>query len=305
MSAYAPHKEPGRPRPESIRGPGAARLLGRRRFIQATTLAAFALAARAETKREELIDTNVWLGRWPIRHLPLADPAALSAKLSKNGVTKAWASSLDGLLHKDTASVNARLADACRAFPIFEPFGVINPALPRWEADIAACAALKMRGIRLVPAYHGMRLDDPRFLAALQLATAQKLAVQIALVMEDERTQNPLMRVAPVDVSPLPKTLAAVPGARVMLLNWLRSMAGKPVQLALAGTSVVFDLAMLEGIAGIEATLEDLPLERLCFGSYAPVFYHEAATLKLQESELSATQLTAITHANAQRFLSA
>jgi predicted TIM-barrel fold metal-dependent hydrolase len=279
-------------------------MLPRRRFIQATTLAAAALAARAESK-PELIDTNVWLGRWPIRNLPLADPAALSAKLTKNGVTRAWASSLDGLLHKDIAGVNARLADACRAFPIFEPFGVINPTLPRWEADVAACAALKMRGIRLVPAYHGTKLDDPRFIAALRLATAQKLAVQIALVMEDERTQNPLMRVPPIDVSPLPKTLAAVPGARVMLLNWLRSMAGKPVQLALAGTNVVFDLAMLEGIAGIEATLEDMPLERLCFGSYAPVFYHEAATLKLQESELSAAQLTAITHANAQRFLSA
>lgn len=74
---------------------------------------------------------------------------------------------------------------------------------------------------------------------------------------------------------------------------------------ALAGTNVVFDLAMLEGLAGIEAALEDMPLERLCFGSYAPIFYHEAATLKLQESELSAAQLTAITHANAERFLSA
>ena len=62
---------------------------------------------------------------------------------------------------------------------------------------------------------------------------------------------------------------------------------------------------MLEGIAGIEATLEELPLERLCFGSYAPIFYHESATLKLQESTLDEAQLTAITHVNARRFLAA
>lgn len=281
-------------------------MLPRRRFLQATTLAATAIAARAESKREELIDTNVWLGRWPIRDLPLAsDPSRLAAKLNRLGVTQAWASSLDGLLHKDIGSVNARLAEICRAFPVFVPFGVTNPAALGWEADVARCVALKMPGIRLLPAYHGYKLDDPRFVEALKLATVQKLAVQISLVMEDERTQNPLLRAPVVDISPLPKTLAAIPGARVMLLNWLRSMAGKPVQLALAGTNVLFDIGMLEGIAGIEATLEDMPLERLCFGSYAPVFYPEAAHLKLKESELNAAQLGAITHANAQRFLSA
>lgn len=273
-------------------------MIARRRFIQ-TTLAAAALTARAESK-SELIDTNVWLGRWPIRNLPLADPAALAAKLAKNGVTKAWASSLDGLLHKDIASVNARLADACRAFPIFEPVGIINPTLPRWEADVAS---LKMRAIRLLPAYHGYKLDDPRFIEVLKLATERKLAVQLSLVMEDERTQNPLLRAPVVDISPLPKSLAAAPGVRVMVLNWLRSMAGKPVLLALAGTNVVFDIAMLEGIAGIESALDDLKIERLCFGSYAPVFYHEAAKLKLQESELGAEQSAAIAHGNAARFL--
>lgn len=278
-------------------------MLPRRRFIQ-TTLAAAALTARAEVKAE-LIDVNVWLGRWPIRHLPLAEPVALAAKLAKNGVTRAWASSLDGVLHKDIGSVNTRLAETCRAFPIFEPVGVVNPTLPRWEDDMAACAVAKMRAIRLIPAYHGYALDDPRFVEVLKLATAQRLAVQIALLLEDVRTQNRLLTAPAPDISPLARTLEAAPGARVMLLNWLRSMAGKPVLLALAGTKVMFDLALLEGIAGIEATLEDMPLERLCFGSYAPVFYHEAAKLKLQESELSAAQLTAITHANAQRFLAA
>lgn len=278
-------------------------MLPRRRFIQAT-LATAALAARAQA-HDELIDTNVWLGRWPIRHLPLAEPAALAAKLAKNGVTRAWASSLDGVLHKDIGGVNARLAETCRAFPIFEPVGVVNPTLPRWEADIAACAAATMRSIRLIPAYHGYTLDDARFAEVLKLATAQRLGVQVTLMLEDVRTQNRLLTAPTPDISPLAKALEAAPGARVMLLNWLRSMAGKPVLLALRGTSVMFDIALLEGIAGIEATLEDMPIERLCFGSYAPVFYHEAAKLKLQESELTAAQLDAITHANARRFLAA
>lgn len=280
-----------------------------RRDFFFTTFAATAAAAlplRGKPAPAQLIDTNVWLGRWPIRDLPLAsDPAALAAKLKSNGVTSAWASSLDGLMHKDIAGVNSRLVEACHALPVFEPFGAVNLTLPRWEADVAACAGHKMRGIRLVPAYHGYKLDDARFLEVLKLATSLKLVVQIAAILEDERTQNPLMRVPPVNITPLAKAMASAPGARVMLLNWLNITAGKPVLFTLANTGVLFDIAMLEGIAGIEAALESVAVERLCFGSYAPVFYHEAAKLKLQESDLSDAQLAALTHENVQRFMSA
>ena len=137
----------------------------------------------------------------------------------------------------------------------------------------------------------------------LKLATSHRLAVQIAVSLEDERTQNALLRVPPVDIAPLPHALEAAPGARVMLLNWPHVDAGKPVLMTMQKSGVFLDIAMLEGIAGIEAALEEFPVERLCFGSYAPVFYFESAKLKLRESALSDAQLDAITHTNAQRFL--
>ena len=285
--------------------------LPRRDFLAlvASLLAAGAIARppRSEPRKTALIDTNVWLGQWPIRRLPLDVPAALAAKLTQDGVSRAWVSSFDGMLHKDIGAVNARLAEECRRFPIFEPFGAVNLSLPRWEADVEACATQhRMRGLRLIPGYHGYKLDDPRFAELLKLATAHKLAVQIAVSLEDERTQNPLMRVPPVDIAPLPAILEAIPGARVMLLNWPHVAAGKPVLLTVQKSGVFVDIAMLEGIAGLEATLEEFPVERLCFGSYAPVFYFESAKLKLQESALTDAQLDAITQTNLpQRFLGA
>ena len=285
------------PRRDFLRGALAASLLAGRTSSP---------AAPAEPRKTTLIDTNAWLDPWPIRRLRLEDPAALAAKLQQNDVRHAWVSSFDGILHKDIGGVNARLAETCRRFPIFEPFGLINLSLPRWEADVEACAQKhRMRGLRLLPGYHGYKLDDPRFAALLKLATEHRLAVQIAAMLEDERTQNPLLRVPPVDITPLPSLLAAVSGARVMLLNWPRVSGGKPLLLALQKTSVLLDVAMVEGIEGVAGVLDDFPVAQLCFGSYAPVFYFESAQLKLRESALTDVQLDAITQANAQRFLGA
>jgi hypothetical protein len=137
----------------------------------------------------------------------------------------------------------------------------------------------------------------------LKLATSHGLAIQLVLLLEDERTQGRLLRAPAPKLDGLPKALQAVAGARVMVINWQRAMAGKPVLMALEGANLLFDIAMLEGITGITFALEQLPVEHLCFGSYAPVFYHEAAKLKLQESELNDAQMQAITHGNAERFL--
>jgi hypothetical protein len=287
------------PRRDFLRGALAASLL-----VRSVTHTNAADLEEHDEHEPALIDTNAWLGAWPIRHLPLAEPEALAKKLTAGGVTRAWVSSLDGVLQKDIGGVNERLAATCAGSKLFEPFGIVNPALPNWEADVTACAEQHhMRGIRLIPSYHGYKLDDPRFVDLLKLATEHRVAVQIALILEDDRTQNAAWRVPAVDVSPLPHALEAVPGARVMVLNWTRVIAGKPVALALQGTSILFDIAMMEGIAGIETTLAELPVERLCFGSYAPVFYFESAKLKLHESDLTKDQLRSITDTNAQRFL--
>jgi hypothetical protein len=287
--------------------------LTRRKILHSAAMG-FALGAIETSRSEEttsrissspaITDTNVFLDQWPIRHLPLAEPTALAVKLKSQCVTEAWAGSLDALFHKDLAEVNSRTTETCAQHSIFKPIGAVNLSLPRWEDDIEHCATKhRMRGIRLHPNYHSYKLDDPRFVELLKLATSHKLFVQIAFVMEDERTQHPLLRVAPIDISPLPKALESVPGARVMLCNWTRSSGGKPTLTLLKNTDVMFDVAQVEGILGIETLLEELPLDRIVFGSYAPVFYFEAAKLKLQESALDEKQLAAITHENAARFI--
>jgi hypothetical protein len=252
-----------------------------------------------------LIDANVTLSRWPCRRLPLDETPALVARLRSQGVKQAWAGSFDGLLHKDIASVNARLAEDCRknGRGLLVPFGSVNPVLPAWEDDLRRCQEEhKMPGIRLHPNYQGYKLDDPAFAKLLDLASEHGLIVQLVVTMEDERTQHSLMRVPHVDVAPLLALLASRSNSRIVLLNWSRGVSSAlAAKLSTAG-QVYFDVATLEGVGGVANLLKQVPVDRVVFGSHAPFFYLESAVLKLKESALSETQATSIRSGNARRL---
>lgn len=252
-----------------------------------------------------IIDTNVYLSRWPCRRLPHDETPQLVAKLRESNVAQAWVSNFDALLHKDIASVNSRLADECRQHDaeLLVPIGAVNPTLPDWQDDVRRCREIHgMRGLRLHPNYHGYTLKDPRFAELLELASEHSLMVQIAVKMEDERTQHPLLRVQDVDVEPLLDLAAKYPKLPIVLLNSLRTVRSDVLDGLVSAGNVYVEHSMLEGVGGVARLLKTLPVERLLFGSYFPFFYFESALLKLRESELANFQIAAISRNNASQL---
>jgi predicted TIM-barrel fold metal-dependent hydrolase len=221
-------------------------------------------------------------------------------------VAQAWAGSFDGVLHRDIAGVNIRLVRACRDFGqgILIPFGSINPKLPDWQEDVRRCQEEHhMPGIRLHPNYHGYTLDDPVFVELLKLATTRRLIVQLALCMEDVRTQHPLMRVPPVDITPLPNVVKSTPGLRLELLNCTSNIDRKQYEAALGAGDVYTETSMVEGVAGIARYIRSVRQARVLFGSYYPFFDFESALLKMQESGLDEASQKAICEDNARRLI--
>jgi uncharacterized protein len=253
-----------------------------------------------------ITDVNVSLSRWPTRRVPCDEPPRFVERLRACGVTQAWAGSFDGLLHKDVGGVNLRLAAECRQHPdgLLQPFGTVNPLLPDWREELRRCHEVHhMPGIRLHPNYHGYQLDNPVFAELLKLAAERGLIVQLALRMEDPRMQHPLLRVADVDVKPLPAVVAALPQLQLVLLNAMPALPNDTLA-ALVGTGrVCIEIATLEGVGGIAGLLARVPLDQVLFGSHFPYFILESAVLKLRESALSPVQLNAITCENARRVL--
>lgn len=291
----------------------SANALDRRAFLK-TTLAAAGAAAVGGTgpvravasPSDGLIDVNVNLSHWPLRRVRYDDTAGLAAMLARQGVAQAWAGSFDGLLHKDLASVNARLADECRRAGggRLVPFGSVNPKLPDWEEDLRRCVEVhRMPGIRLHPNYHGYALDDPDFGRLLRMAGDRGLIVQLALIMEDRRMMHPLLQVEPTDAAPLPEVLKRNPGLRLVLLNGLRTLTARLLGQLMTAGEVYVDIAMLDGVHGVADLLTKAPANRVLFGSYAPLFTFEAAPLKLRETPLGEDVLKAVRFENARRLL--
>lgn len=251
------------------------------------------------------IDTNVTLFPWPGRRLPHDELPSLLGVLERHGITQAWVGTFEGILQRDVRSVNARLAEACRASGgRCLGFGSVNPTLPDWEEDLRRCHEVhRMPGVRINPNYHGYTLADPLFQRLLALAAERRMLVQIVCLIEDTRTQNPLLRVPDVDLAPLPEVLKAVPSARVLLLN-----AGKfvdaPVFRPLAQLpQVTVETARVEGVGGVGRLARRLDPGRVVFGSHAPFFIYESAVIKLFESNLTEAEIRTLVDEGPRRLL--
>jgi len=290
----------------------------RRQFLSlgAAGLAAGSfLTAQAQAQNEEparspeptrLIDTNVYLDRWPFRRIRNDEPQGLVAMLRQQGVVQAWAGSFSGVFYKDLGAVNRSLAETCRRHGdgLLVPFGSVNPKFPDWEEELRRCVEVhRMPGIRLHPNYHGYTLDDPDFVRLMNLANERQLIVQLVPWLEDDRHHHPQMPIASLDLAPLPELLAKLPELKLILLNGFRSV-GKDVLIeVLKLPNVTCDFALLDVINGLEDLLEKAPAERICFGSYSPMFYFESAKLKMAETVLTQSQLDALCYQNAEKLL--
>lgn len=251
------------------------------------------------------VDVNVHLSRWPFRRLPLDEPQLLVARLKKLGFTEAWAGSFDAILHRDLSEVNRRLAETCRQYGsdgLLRPVGAVNPALPDWREDFRRCVEVhRMHAVRIYPGYHGYGLDAGDVAELLQLAGRAGVLVQIAVALEDARTQHPLVRIADVDLAPLPGLLERSPDVPVMLINHRLSAeaAGRLARFE----NLSFDTARVEATEGIERLMASVGSARVMLGTHAPFLIPESALIKVYESNLDESQITGLVSGNARELL--
>jgi predicted TIM-barrel fold metal-dependent hydrolase len=263
----------------------------------------FARSEQRDRTKFRIVDTNINLFQWPFRRLPLDNADNLVKKLRSLGIAEAWAGSFEGVLHRDIAGVNQRLASHCKRYPELVPIGSVNVNLPDWDDDLRRCIEQhNMPGIRVHPNYHSYTLDDPRFAQFLEQATAAGRFVQIVATMEDTRTQHPMLRVPDVDLAPLPGLMRRIDRAKVQILN-VRPRSPLLEQLAKADR-IFFDTARVDGTDGVPKLMQDVPRGRVMFGTHAPFLIPEASLIRVHESSsLGEESLRAVLSENAAQVI--
>jgi uncharacterized protein len=277
--------------------------------------AAFSASEHTADDVPNITDTNVHLFQWPFRRLKYGNTPALIEKLHKHRITQAWAGSYESLFTKSVDVTNGRLAKECRenGKGKLVPFGTVNPEWPDWEEDLRRCHEVhKMPGIRLYPGYHSFDLDHPEFARLITAATKRGMIVQIVGDMDDTRVQHPIVETREFKFEPLVDILRSNVAAKVQLLNWNLYVNDDLLKKLVTETNVALDIAWLESVGAIGRSIEGngwegpqtpVPVERLLFGSNAPLFPVEASTIKLFESPLTLQQMISVMNENAGKLL--
>lgn len=253
-----------------------------------------------------IIDCNANLGSWPFRRTGYNTPEELLERLSRVDIERAWVTSLDAVMLKNVAAANAPLADAVAEYDALTAVGSVNPDWPAWERDIAECADLGMPGVRVNPNYQGWLLTDPLFDALLTAAEELGLFVEVAVRMTDERHHHPLVMVPALSLGGVLDACADHPDATIVIANAKNAEisgvardAGGPLPERL-----YFEMSHVESVGGVQAIADEIGIEHLLFGTHAPYYYPEAATLKVfDECDFSEKEIEALTHGNAEGLL--
>ncbi len=276
--------------------------VNRRGFLRATLTATAALqftesalsnqeSPPATAAADDLIDTHVYLGRWPFARLPGDEPSELVALLRRSKVSQAWAGTFEGLLHKDIGGANLRLLETCRrgGEGMLIPFGTVNPMLPDWEEELRRChEVFRMPGIRLHPTFHGYSLADPCFTRLLAIVADRKLIVQVVAWLEDGRPTFLSRRQQQMNLEPLKEKLAPLPGLRLIVYGGLTTAADKSFRILASTKNVYWDVSRLQPSERLSEILNFVSADRLLFGSNSPLLDFEIATRNLNDPLLEA-----------------
>lgn len=251
----------------------------------------------------KLLDALAWTGSWSFAPIPAHDASSLAGALAADGIDGALVSPLDAVFAPEPGPANHRLLRETRLVRTLRPVPVLNPAVPGWESDLAEAATdPRVRVLRLLPAYHGYRLDGRAAIACARAVARRGLALAVQMRLVDERHEHHAVRVRPVPVAALESFSRRLPELELVASGMLRSEI-KAVAPRLR--RVRFDTSFAEWLGTLPDLLERARPEQLVFATNAPLLMPAAGRAKVMGADVPATARRAVAGDNLRRLLRA
>lgn len=252
-------------------------------------------------KLDKVVDCSTWTGNWPFAGLRYSDIAKLEAKLKSENVQRAYVSQFESVFQQDPLTVDKALFEATSRSGLFSPAPLIDLSFPNWAEAAklyAATPAVKM--VKLIPNYHMYELNEEMLAPLVEITSKAKLVIAIQIRLEDERSQHPLMKVAPVDVFQLLKVLSFFPEQSFILNN---PYQWEILELGDVLENVYVDMTMVEPVEPLKALRGKPGLDRMLFSSNCPLFYPEGNLNKLKCADIPKEDLDKVTFGTIERLV--
>jgi len=244
-----------------------------------------------------MIDTHVSFGPWPWMDFSSVTAQTLDAHLESEGIQEAWVSATESILFPDPDGPDERLVSAFKPYSRVVPVKTINPVMANWQESLDhALGPLEMRLVKIYPNYHQYSLISPHAMELAARLAERRIPLLIALRVEDERNQYPLMKVASVPVQQIVALAAIHPGLKVLVLG---AQMGEIATLTNGADNIFCDIAFAETGNLMDRLVASVPVGQIVFGSHTPFFYTRAAVQKLSGASLNEQTKRAIAINNA------
>jgi uncharacterized protein len=253
-----------------------------------------------------VLDASVFVGHWAFSNAPATSVATLIEGLQTTGIDGAAFAPVEAVLAPEPMAANHRLFAELAAGPgsfVRVALPILNPSLPGWEGDFAACiegGGAMVRGIKVTPNYHNYTLDSPSIAALARRCAVHGRALCIQVRMEDERSHHPLMKVPAVP----PAAVAEFAGRHDSLPMLVCGAYMSELAAYRAYANISAELSFVESGWLLRDALGFLGGDRLLLGTHTPLNMTAAGMAKLSSDELDDETYARISRRNFERVFS-
>ena len=251
----------------------------------------------------DVIDVNAWLGHWPYQYFHDDTAALLEERLSAEGVGLALVGSPEAALNPDCLETNRILLQRLAGSRMLLPVLAVDPTKGDGPDILALARSVRAPAVRLFPGYHCYELGSAPALALVeQVARTGGMALFVQVRMEDERTHHPLCRIPPVKIESIVDLARRFPSLRIVAQCPLFHEA---VELSKGPANLSFDISHVEMLRTLVAITEQVPVERVLYGTHVPFLQSRAAFMKLDAPYVTPAMRAAVGWENARALFGA
>ena len=249
------------------------------------------------------IDVNVFLGAYPYRKVPGTTPQAVLAAMDRVGVTRAWVTHLPSLFWKDPAEGNDWLYEVCANQNRFIPVPALHPELASWRAVLDQASRRPVAAIRCDPQYLAINPVGRPMLDVAAAAGDAGIPLMMAVKLEDMRQRHPNDVAGDLAPSVVRTLIRHHPRLRLVVTHADRGFIeevhfGSTPEEA---SRIWWDICWIWGPPEdhLKTLVGTIGAERFLFGTGMPLRLPENGPAKLDLSDLSSAERSAIEHGNA------